>query len=516
MGCQVNCRKALSFTFLLATFALSSCSGLPNKCTSNCTTGKATVSFTLVADTLPTNPSIISFKVSVTSVKLTPTTGTPQTLTPAKPVIDLMRLQSDTAFLGSIPSVPAGTYTVQVSLSSPEIAFFNDSGSPVTAGSTSCPSAPASAAVCTAVLTATGSPTIASFNVTVAANVNQGIELDFNMAHAISLSNGTLSVNFIPAAPSPAVLTAFTLPRQNANLSSGQIELIEDFTGLVSLNGSAVTLTSPTRGTLTATAVSNVTNYDPDPTGTHCPKPTTTLSACVSPNQIASMDAVLNSDGSFSIQEIEPLVASQQDLVEGIVFRINTVTQFGIVVTDKIQAGSGSLIGGLNTGDLLTVNLPTSPPLNPFFIDAKGLVVPASASSLFQGQTDTSAIHFGQGIALHPTLFTAASGTANASATADTVTLRWSRLIASLTGAAQSGQINVNVVPSYFGLTSSSIFPTQVFTGTLGADGVTNLDGIGSAASLNTQLPVALRVLYLENTTNSAQFPFMAAKIRQH
>jgi hypothetical protein len=27
---------------------------------------------------------------------------------------------------------------------------------------------------------------------------------------------------------------------------------------------------------------------------------------------------------------------------------------------------------------------------------------------------------------------------------------------------------------------------------------------------------VGLRVLYLENTTNSAQFPFMAAKIRQH
>jgi hypothetical protein len=74
----------------------------------------------------------------------------------------------------------------------------------------------------------------------------------------------------------------------------------------------------------------------------------------------------------------------------------------------------------------------------------------------------------------------------------------------------------VNNVPNYFGLTSSSIFPTQVFVGNLGGDGVTNLDGVTTAASLNSGLPVALRVLYLENTTNSAQFPFMAAKIRQH
>ena len=138
--------------------------------------------------------------------------------------------------------MPAGTYTVQVSLSSPEIAFFNDTTSTITAGSTSC----AVNAVCTATLTATGSPTIASFTVTVAANVNQGIELDFNLANAISLSNGTLTVNFTPSAPNPGVLTGFTLPRQNANLGSGQLALIEDFTGVVSLNGNVVTLTSPT------------------------------------------------------------------------------------------------------------------------------------------------------------------------------------------------------------------------------------------------------------------------------
>jgi hypothetical protein len=97
------------------------------------------------------------------------------------------------------------------------------------------------------------------------------------------------------------------------------------------------------------------------------------------------------------------------------------------------------------------------------------------------------------------------------------VILRWSRLIATSTGASTNALVNVNAVPSYFNLTPASVFPSQVFSGTLGGQGVTNLDGIpGSAASVTANLPVGLRVLYLENSSNSAQFPFMTAKIRQH
>ena len=466
--------------------------------------GTATVSFTLVADTLPANPSILSFKVSVTSVVLTPTSGTALTLTPANPVVDLMRLQSDTAFLGTLMSVPSGSYTVKIAFSNPEITFLNDTASAITAGSASCPTV----TVCVFSFSASGTPNVSSFTINVTASGQQGVGIDFNLNNAISLSSGALSINFNPSSP---VLTAFTLPRSNANLGNNQLELIEDFTGVVSLNGSAVTLTSPTRGTLTATAVSS-TNFDPDPSGTHCPTGTATLSGCVSANQIASMDAVLNSDGTFSIREIEPLFSTRQDLVEGIVFAINTTTQFSIAVTDKIQAASNSLIGGLKTGDLLTVNIPSP---QPFFVDTKGLLVPAGSKGLFQGLTDTSAIHDGQVVAIHVTAFTAANGITLASATADTVTLRWSRLTASLTGAMQPGQINVDAVPSYFLITPSSIFPTQVFTGTLGADGVTNLDGVTTASNLNASLPVGLRVLYLDNTTHSAPLPFMAAKIRQ-
>jgi hypothetical protein len=492
---------------LIAALTLASCSGLP-KGGGGGNGGTATVSLTLVADTLPANPSILSFKVTIVSITLTPTSGTAQTLNPSSPVVDLMRLQSDTAFLGTLTNVPSGSYTVQVSLSSPEIVFLNDTSSTITANGVTC----LSGIVCTATLTATGTPTISSFTFSATTSGQQGIELDFNLKNAISLSSGTLSVNFNPASPSPGVFTAFTLPRTNANLGTNQLELIEDFTGVVGISGSAVTITSPTRGTLTATSTSS-SFFDASPDGLICPTPSTI--SCVVAGQIASVDALLKSDGTLALKEFEPLNFTQQDFVEGIVYAINSPAQFSIAVTDKVQAATNSLIGGLNTGDLLTVNIPT-PIAKTFLVDTKGL--PVTSLTLFQGQSDTSAIHPGQSIAIHVvTPFFAAKGTTIAAATVDTVILRWSRLFATpLTASATS--ISVNSVPSYFNITSASIFPTQVFSGTLGAQGVTNLDGITSAANVNTStgLFVGFRALYLENTTNSAQFPFLAAKIRQH
>ena len=473
--------------------------------------GNATVSFTLVADTLPANPAILSFKVSVTSVVLTPTSGTAQTLTPATPVVDLMRLQSDTAFLGTLTSVPSGSYTVKVAFSNPEITFLNDTGAIVTSGSASC----AIASFCVFSLSASGTPTVGSFTVNVTSSGQQGIGLDFNLNNAISLSSGALSVNFNPSSP---VLGALTLPRSNANLGTNQLDLIEDFTGVVSLNGSnSVTLTSPTRGTLTATTTSG-TNFDPDPSGTLCPTGTSTLSACVSANQIASVDAVLNSNGTFSIREIEPLVSTQQDLVEGTVFSVTgNGTQFAMVVTDKSQALTGALIGGLKPLDLLTVNLSAS--VNPFLVDTKGLLVanafPTSFNN-FATQTTTAAIHEGQTVSVHVTAFTAASGTTPASATVDTVILRWSRFRATVLSTTSS-VINVNALPSYFNASSSIAFAVQgFFNGSLGGDGVTNLDGITTnAGSVTANQPVGLRALYLQNTTNSSTQAFFAAKMRQ-
>jgi len=505
----MNRNKVLLVVLLLASFSLAACSGPKTVCTVNCGGGgDATVSFTLVADTLPANPSILSFKVSIVGIVLTPASGSAQTLQPASPVVDLMRLQSDTAFLGILTNVPSGSYTVQVSLSSLEMTFLNDTGAPITANGVTCPDT----FVCTATLAAVGAPTITSFTFNAIASGQQGIEIDFNLNNAIALSGGALSVNFNPASPNPGVFTAFTLPRTNANLGTNQLELIEDFTGVVGINGSTVTITSPTRGTLTATSTSN-SFFDPSPDGSICP--TTATITCVVNGQIASVDAFLKSDGTLEIKEFEPLNSTQQDFVEGTVYTVNTPTQFAIAVTDRVQAAASSLIGGLSTGDLLTVNI-TAP--HPFLVDTKGLAVPAGSLGLFQAQADTSAIHPGQTVAVNVTAFVAALGNTIAAATSDTVVLRWSRLIATAKAPFSTTLINVNTVPSYFGFTPASVFPTQVFSGTLGADGVTNLDGIlgGNAQNLTDAKAVGLRVLFLDNPQNSATTPFMAAKIRQH
>src|SRR5713101_5088807 len=503
----MNRSKALSFlpVLLLVALSLAACSGPQNRCTVNCGGGTATVSLTLVADTLPPNPSILSFKVTIVAITLTPTSGTALTFQPPSPiVIDLMRLQSDTALLGSLTNVPSGSYTVQVSLSSPEITFLNDTSSTITANGVTC----LSNHVCTATITSVGTPTIGSFTLNASTGGKQGIEFDFNLKNAISLSSGTLAVNFNPSSPNPGVFTAFTLPRTNANLGTNQVELTEDFTGVVSISGSSVTITSPTRGTLTATSTSS-SFFDPSPDGLICPTPSTI--SCVVKGQIASVDAFLKSDGTLELKEFEPLNATQQDFVEGTVFAVNSPAQFAIAVTDKVKASTSSLIGGLNTGDLLTVNIPAP---KPFFVDSKGLAVPPGSLGLFQGQTDTSAIHPGQTVAVNVTAFVAAVGNTIAAATADTVVLRWSRLTATpVTSTTQL--LNVNALPSYFNFASSSQFVVQLFAGTQGAQGVTNFDGLADGSGIVIK-PVSVRALFFENPGDTASPAFFAAKVRQH
>jgi hypothetical protein len=507
----MNRNKALLLLLLLASFSLAACSGLPknNTCPGGNCGGNATVSFTLVADTLPPNPSILSFKVSIVAISLAPTSGTAQVLNPSPSIFDLMRLQSDTAFLGTLANVPSGSYTVQVTLSSPEIVFFNDTGSTITANGVAC----LNAAVCTATLAGIGTPTIGTFTFNATAGGQQGIEIDFNLNNAIVLSGGVLSVNFNPATPNPGVFTAFTLPRTNANLGTNQLELIEDFTGVVGITGSTVKITSLTRGVLTTTSTS-ASFFDPSPDGSVCP--TSSTISCVVAGQVASVDAFLKLDGTLELKEFEPLNATQQDFVEGIIYSINNTntTQFAIAVTDKVQAATGSLIAGLNTGDLLTVNIPAP---QPFLVDTKGLPVGAIAPGTlgsFVGATNTTALRVGQNVALHVTSFTAAGVSTIASSIADTLTLRWSRLTATPATPFTQNTLNITGLPAY--LNASGTAGVQTFSGTPGADGVTNFDGITDPTGLNVSLPVALRTLFVQNSTNTANPAFFAAKVRQH
>jgi hypothetical protein len=512
----MNRSKALSFLpiLLLVAFSLSSCSG-PKTRGGGGGTGNGSVAVTMVADTLPASPSLLTFQVTIASIKFTTSSGTSTTvnLNPAL-TVDLMRLQTDTVFLGLFPNIPAAQYVSATLFFSgnAKITFLNDS---TTATISLCPPN----TVCPLSVPVSSTP-IATVPFTVSPNAVTGIGIDLNFFNAVSISGSpaNLVVNFNNA----NVLSAFTLPRPNSNLAAGQLDLIEDFTGVVSISNQSVTLASAPvtgRGSLTASATST-TFYDPDPTLTRCPTGTNVLANCVSNNQVASMDVILKSDGTFAIQEIEPLLATAQDTVEGIVVSINPSSlaqQFTLVITNLIPAAQSSLIGSLHIGDALTVNLSTS--VFPFLVDQKGLPVQTNFAGIFGNffnQTSTSAIHLGQVVAVHATApFIASVGSAIASTFTDTVTLRWSRFTATPQTASSPAFTIVNL-PFYFGFPQSTIFTVQTFVATSGSPRVTNFDGVLDGSGLNLLRPVALRALFLENTTNSASPVFFAAKVRQH
>jgi hypothetical protein len=473
------------------------------------------VSFVLLADTPPANLGLISFRVNISSVTLTSTSGTQTTLTVnggSGITVDLVRLQSDSAFLGTVSNVPTGgVSSIAISFSNPQLAFFNGTGATITNLNPQC----LASTVCTAAFTAVGAPVITT---SATINGNTGFGIDFNLANAFTITGTSLALD-LTNTTTTKVVSAITLPRANSILATGQLDLIEDFTGVVTLSNSNVTIASDSsirRGSITAAANSS-TVLDADPSGTLCKTPTPgSVSTCVSNNQVASMDAILNSDGTFAIREIEPLLASPTvDTVEGTVYGLpgGNPSEFLIITTDIFPAASNSKIGALTLGQPLTVTISNNVATGGFEVDTKGLLV-GGALGNFQGATTTSAIHQGQTVAVHITSFTAASGTTLASANTDLVTLRWSRFIATL-NIANTPEFSINTLPGYFGFQPGIVLNVQTFAGTQGTDGITNLEvPNGTTASLPSG-PVAIRALFLENSANTQDPPFFAAKVRQ-
>jgi hypothetical protein len=172
----------------------------------------------MVADTLPTNPSFFSFQVTIASITFTPAVGTATTvnLSPAR-TVDLTRLQTDTAFLGTFTNMPTGRYTnaTLVLSGNATITFLNDTPSTLSG----CPTL----TICPLSLPASSNPA-AAISYTVSQNAVAGIGINLNIANAVSIAANALAVNFA----NTNVLSAFTLPRTGSTLAAGQFDLIED------------------------------------------------------------------------------------------------------------------------------------------------------------------------------------------------------------------------------------------------------------------------------------------------
>jgi hypothetical protein len=487
--------QALFLILLLATSVLAACSGplTGPVCTVNCTAGDATVSFTLAAIpfTPPPNTSILSFALTLNGIKLTPADGSADINIPmntATYVVDLTHLQSDSAFLGQVlTNIPAGTYNkITVGVSSAVVTYCTDLG-----GTLGCDNNSVAQA-----LQALVTPATSSFSATFAAGQQAAIQVRFNFGNAITFSGTLPQVISKVDLNALNVVTASSLTptSSTSSLATGQLDFIEDVTGVVTAaSTTSVTVQTSTHGSITAAANSSSLAV------LNCV--TTNVACNPAVGQFASIDAVLNADGTFTLLEFDPIAPTSSDWIEGIVTSTPTSSTQFQVVTNDIFLASTSLIGAnLSVGAPVQVTLTNN--VNPFLVDGKGL--PVVATPFTNGGTDATNILPGQTVALHVTHFIAANGAVQAAATVDTVVLRFTRVTAAVSTVA--GTIfNIQSLPPFFG--SAATYEVQLSAGSPS----TYYDGAPDATNLAGQI-VSIRALYFGPTVVPA---FSAAKVRK-
>jgi len=472
--------------------ALGGCSGVPHGTTGGGGGGgtqNASLAVTMTS-TPPalTNVSVLSATVGITGITLTPSSGSAValTLTPTIYPVDLMRLQSDTSFLGSL-TLPVGTYSsASITFSAPTLTVFNQSGA--TLNSTCL-----NGTICQIVLTA-GSAQVstAPFPLTLTASQATGISLNLNLQNALTLTSGTLAVSF----SATNVATAATLPRTGA--PSGALDLIEDFVGLVTVqSGSSITVAGSNGISLQMTLPSSPIIQDPQGL---CPALNATC--LVANHTVVSVDATVSSSGALTLLSADLLDVSPQDEVEGTIVNTSTPGQFFLVVANKEVATGNSTLSAANPGDIFLVTL-NNPifivDLDEFFNNAS---LPSSTvTTLFSG---VASLVNGQDVMVRVTAATGAASTGNQAITSDRVRLRFSRA----TGTVQtvSGQaFSISNLPPYIQFVTNPLADTII--GATSFDGVTDISGVTVGQS------VSIRALLLNNST----FSFYAAKVRlQH
>jgi len=446
----------------------------------------------------PANINILSFRANVVGISVTPSTGgsTNVPLNSGLYQVDFTKLQSDTALLALSRAIPPGTYTnMVVSLSNPAVTYCSP-----TQGTTVC--APGS------VTTVSGGPATpiiatAPFPLVVTASQSIGLAVTVNVLNSLSVSAQTHTITDVNLGAA-GVLTAMMLPPASSNLPPGALEFIEDTTGIVSSVNAAthtVTMQTATKGPITAVE-GTTTIVSPNCSIFHLGDTFT----CAKEGQVASVDMTLNTDGTLTLQEYDPLDTAAGDWIEGVIAGPpSSSSQFEIVTNDLVLEPSNSLINGnLQLGAAVRITL-VSP--RPFVVDTKGLVVPTTS---FSGATDASVLTSGQTVAARVIAFSPASGTAPAAASVDFLYLRFTRVTGLVSSAAAPNTVTMQSFPPFFGLTVPAV--VQLSNGLPS----TNFDGITGASSLVSGQTISLRALYFGPPTGPTPTPtpFSAAKIR--
>jgi hypothetical protein len=498
-------RNFRSFSVLVIVLSLESCSHPKTVYGSGSGGGSgqannAGLILTLRAAPLPApaHTNLLSFRTTVLGVSLTPQTGGSVNvpLNSDSYQVDLARLQSDTSLLARSTSIPAGTYTnMVVSFSDAAVTYCMQ-----TQGITGCAAG--------SVTTLSGPPatpaiTTVPFPLVAARGQNIGLAINVNMANALTVNGLTQAITAVNLGAAD-VLTAMTLPPASSSLPSAKLDFVEDVTGIVSSVDEAtqsVTIQTTTKGPLTAIAGTS-TIVSPNCATFNLGNTFT----CAKQGHVASLDTILNPDGSLTLLEYDPLAITEGDWIEGTIgLPPSSSTQFQLVMNDFVLSNNNSLIrNNLKLGAPVRITL-ESP--RPFVVDSKGLVIPNSS---FSGAVDASVLTPGQTLALHVVSFTPGTGTTLAAASVDFVYLRFTRVTGSVANAAPPNTFAIQSIPSFFGLT----LPVTVQLSSVSPD--TNFDGISGASELVSGQTASIRALYFGPPTGPTPTPtpFSAAKVR--
>ena len=499
---RIKLKKLSSFWLFAIACLMSSCSGVGGSIesgTSNGPSGNITLALTLRAIPLtPPNTNLLSFSVTVVGVSMTGSMGQSISVPLNSNLyqVDLTKLQSDSAFLGSSAAIPPGTYTnMVVSLANPVVTYCTQ-----TQGITGC--APGSV---TTVTGGSAAPIIATapFPLTLTAGHTTGLAVTFDLGKALTVNPQTQAITSVNLGAAN-ILVATVLPPVASSLSSGAFDFVGDVTGVItSVNAATQTVVvqTATQGSITAIGSSS-TIVSPNCTTFNLGS----TFACAKQGQVASLDMTLNANGTFSLLEYDPLAINTGDWIEGFVgLPPSSTTQFQMVTNDLVIAPSNSLIGqNLSLAAPVSVTL-VNP--QPFVVDTKNLIVP---TTLFTGSTDTSVLLPGVTVSVHVTKFTPASSTAPAAANVDFVYLRFTRVTGTVANPAPPNAFTMQSLPSFFGLT----VPVTVQLSTDSPS--TSFDGISSASGLVVGQPVSIRALYFGPPAGPTPTPtpFSAAAVR--
>jgi len=435
------------------------------------TSGAAAVSVT-ITDTPPAGVTLLSFEVNVTGATLNP--GSVDLLGGKGPIrIEVKQLETESAFLGTATVTP-GTFTsLALTFANPELTFKNDTG----AALAGC--APGAVCEIKPTGTLTSAVNFPGSGIVIMANSPTGIQVDVNPNTILST---TLGVDFS--------LAGAVSVQQLSMKPAGELDDLDDLRGAVqNLDTTNKKLTLHTAdGDFPITTDSN-TEFDFEACAAN-------NFTCLQNNQVVEVDAKLMAGGVFLAKKIEFEDDTEDDELEGIVFKIDDATHFEMVVLDELRS-----VNNVNVGNPTVVTLS-----NPGFqVKADGLSVPSALQGGFEGATDTSQLLPGQTVEIRLT------GPANpgppVAVTADRVRLRMTQFTANVkAGSIVPPNFSVDTLPALF--TNAGISSIHVQTSSN-----TDFESVSDVAALADGNTVSLRGLLFKNGALSPEL--VAKKVRK-